>query len=107
MKQEEYIRWLYEKLKTGTYRHGPYTEFYVTEPKLRKIEKARYIDRIVHRWIVDNFLLDTFVSAFINTSYACIKGRGMHMAALDVQKAMQKCERKWKDYYVIKTDVAK
>lgn len=79
----------------------------VYEQYMEYMIKLIIIDRIVHRWIVDNFLLDTFVSAFINTSYACIKGRGMHMAALDVQKAMQKCERKWKDYYVIKTDVAK
>ena len=56
LKQEEYIMWLYEKLKTGTYKHGGYSIFYVTEPKLRKIEKSRYIDRIVHRWVVDNFL---------------------------------------------------
>ena len=49
LKQEEYIMWLYEKLKTGTYKHGGYTVFYVTEPKLRKIEKSKYIDRIVHR----------------------------------------------------------
>ena len=40
LKQEEYIMWLYEKLKTGTYKHGGYAVFYVTEPKLRKIEKS-------------------------------------------------------------------
>ena len=30
LKQEEYIMWLYEKLKTGTYKHSGYTTFYVT-----------------------------------------------------------------------------
>lgn len=39
--------------QTKKYKHGGYTTFYVTEPKLRKIEKSRYIDRIVHRWLVD------------------------------------------------------
>ncbi len=107
LKQEEYIKWLYEKLKTGTYRHGCYTEFYISEPKLRKIEKAKYIDRIVHRWIVDSFLKDNFGKAFINTSYACITGKGMHVAALDVQKAMRICERTWENYYIIKTDVSR
>ena len=57
LKQEEYIMWLYKQLKNGTYKHGGYVEFYVTEPKLRKIEKSRYIDRIVHTWLVENFLL--------------------------------------------------
>ena len=43
LKQEEYIMWLYERLKNGTYRHSGYSEFYVTEPKLRRIEKSKYI----------------------------------------------------------------
>ena len=33
LKQEEYIKWLYEKLKSEEYRHGGYTVFYITEPK--------------------------------------------------------------------------
>ena len=41
LKQEEYIKYLYEKLKDGTYKHGKYTSFYVYEPKKRKIEKSR------------------------------------------------------------------
>ena len=49
LKQEEYIKWLQEQLQKQTYRHGGYTVFYITEPKLRKIEKSKYIDRIVHR----------------------------------------------------------
>ena len=28
LKQEEYIMWLYEKLKSGTYKHSGYTVFY-------------------------------------------------------------------------------
>ena len=107
LKQEEYIMWLYEMLKTGKYKHSGYTEFYVTEPKRRRIEKSRYIDRIVHRWYVDNFLKEYFVKSFINTSYACIENRGMHKACLDVQNAMKHCKRVWNNYYIIKMDVAK
>ena len=107
LKQEEYIKYLYEKLKDGTYRHGNYTVFYVHEPKLRKIQKSNYIDRIVHRWVVDNFLYSTFVNSFINTSYACIRGKGMHNACIDVQKAMQHCRNIWEEYYILKMDVRK
>ena len=67
-------------------KHGGYRIFYITYPKPRKIEASKYIDRIVHRWIVDSFLNRYFVDQFINTSYACIKNRGMHKASLDVQK---------------------
>ena len=107
LKQEEYIMWLYEKLKSGTYKHSGYTIFYVTEPKLRKIEKSIYLDRIVHRWVVDNFLEPYFVPTFISTSYACLKNKGMHKACLDVQNAMQHLERTWKNYYILKMDVRK
>ena len=107
LKQEEYIMWLNEVLKNKTYRHGGYTEFYVTEPKVRKIEKSRYIDRIVHRWVVDNFLEPAFVPQFIPTSYACLKGKGMHRAALYVQDTMKHCQRIWGEYYILKMDIAK
>ena len=107
LKQEEYIMWLYEKLKSRTYKHSGYTIFYVTEPKLRKIEKSIYIDRIVHRWVVDNFLEPYFVSTFISTSYACLKNKGMHKACLDVQNTMKHLSRIWENYYVLKMDVRK
>lgn len=107
LKQEEYIMWLLEQLQSQKYKHGGYTTFYVTEPKLRKIEKSRYIDRIVHRWIVDNFLEPTFVPQFICTSFACLKNKGMHRACLYVQKTMQHCTRIWGEYYILKMDVAK
>ena len=107
LKQEEYIYYLLEVLSNKTYKHGGYEVFYVTEPKLRKIEKSRYIDRVVHRWLVDNFLEPYFVPSFINTSYACIKGRGMHKACLDVQKAMRGCKNKWGNYYILKMDISK
>ena len=107
MKQEEYIMWLYERLYTKTYKHGGYTSFYVTEPKLRKVEASAYIDRIVHRWVVDSFLMNTFVPQFIDTSYACLKDRWMHRAALAVQQGMKKCKKKYGEYYILKMDIAK
>ena len=107
LKQEEYIYYLLDALSNKTYRHGGYSTFYVTEPKLRKIEKSRYIDRIVHRWLVDNFLEPYFVPTFIENSYACIKSRGMHKACLDVQLAMRHCKNKWGSYYILKMDISK
>lgn len=107
LKKEEYIRYLYESLKDGTYRHGGYKVFYVYEPKLRKIEKSKYIDRIVHRFYVDNFLKPYFQTQFIYNSYACIENRGMHKATLDLQKAMKHCKNIWNDYYILKMDVRK
>ncbi len=99
--------WLYEQLKNGTYKHSGYTTFYVTEPKVRLIEKSAYIDRIVHRWYVDNFMKEYFIKSFINTSYACLENRGMHKACINVQNTMKHCKRIWNNYYIIKMDIAK
>ena len=107
LKQEEYILWLLKELKNKTYKHGGYTSFYVTEPKVRKIEKSRYLDRIVHRWLVDNFLAPAFVPQFIPNSYACLKQKGMHRAAIYVQDSMKHCKRIWNEYYILKMDIAK
>ena len=107
LKKEEYIKWLYEQLKNGTYKHGGYTTFYVTEPKLRKIEKSKYIDRIVHRFYVDNFMKPYFGVQFIYNSYACIQNKGMHNVVLDLQKAMRHCKIIWENYYILKMDIRK
>lgn len=107
LKQEEYIMYLYDELKNMTYKHGGYQVFYIHEPKLRKIQKSKYIDRVVHRWVVDSFLYDAFVKSFIRTTYACIKGRGMHVACLEAQKAMKHCKKIWQEYYILKMDVRK
>ena len=107
LKQEEYIMWLYDELKSLKYKHGGYTVFYITEPKLRRIEKSKYIDRIVHRWYVNSFIKTYFVPQFIETSYACLENKGMHKACLDVQKAMKHCKNIWGEYYILKMDIKK
>lgn len=105
LRREEHLNLLYEDLKAGTYEHGKYRSFYVCMPQKRKIETARYIDKIVHRWVVDNFLEKYFVSEFIYTSYAGIKGRGIKAAVLDVQRAMRCCKKKWDNYYILKMNI--
>ena len=107
LKQEEYIMYLYEQLKNRTYKHVQYTVFYVTEPKLRKIERSRYIDRIVHTFYVENFIKPYFLPQFIQTSYACIEKRGMHKCCLDLQQKMKHCKIIWGEYYILKMDIAK
>ena len=105
MKKEENLNWLCEALKASTYEHGPYRTFYVNIPRKRKIESARYIDRIVHRWVVDNFLDKYFMSEFIYTSYAFVKDKSVKIAVLDVQKAMKCCKKNWDNYYILKMDI--
>ncbi len=98
---------LKKELKLGRYKPGAYKSFKVYEPKERTIMAATYRDRVVHQWYVENFIEPYFVPQFIETTYAGIKGRGMHKASKYVQKAMKIAKNKWSEYYILKMDVAK
>ena len=84
---------LEKQLRNGTYRHGKYYTFKIYEPKERTIMASEYKDRVVHQWYVENFIKPYFVSQFINTTYACIEGRGMHKASRDVQTAIKNVKK--------------
>lgn len=104
---ESYLKYILDNLSNGKYKFFGYNLFYVYEPKKRRILAAKFIDRVVHTWYVESFLLPYFAPQFINTSYACIVGKGMHMASKNVQKGMRTCNRKWDNGYCIKFDVKK
>ncbi len=96
-----------KELRSGTYKHGKYHTFQIYEPKERTIMASEYRDRVVHQWYVENFIKPYFVPQFIDTTYACIEGRGMHKASKDVQIAMRRARDKWNRYYILKMDVTK
>ena len=91
---------LQAELQTQTYRPGPYYEFHVYEPKLRKISAAPYRDRVVHHALC-NVIEPIFDPTFIFDSYACRKGKGTH-------KAVDRfTEFSRKNTYVLKCDIKK
>ena len=75
LKQEEYILWLLEELRNKTYKHGGYTSFYVTEPKVRKI-KDKNILWLVHEILyaqkrekgleIGNYTSQMFANIYLN-----------------------------------------
>ena len=97
---EKELYWLQTELQTQTYRPGEYREFYVYEPKLRKISAAPYRDRVVHHALC-NVVEPIFERTFIYDSYACRKGKGTH-------KAVDRfTEFSRKNAYVLKCDIKK
>lgn len=91
---------LQEELQTRTYRPGPYHEFHIYEPKLRKISAAPYRDRVAHHALC-NVIEPIFDRTFIFDSYACRKGKGTHKA---VDRFTAFCR---KSDYVLKCDIKK
>lgn len=70
---------LHKKLVDGSYRHGKYTAFTVSDPKTRHIHKATVEDRVVHR-ILYRALYAYCDSRFISDSFSCREGKGTHRA---------------------------
>lgn len=80
---------LHEMLLNKTYRTSTYEIFKVYEPKEREVYRLPYFpDRIVHHAIM-NIMEPIFVSRFTRDTYSCIKGRGIHAAARQVQKSLK------------------
>ncbi|MDE0426804.1 MAG: reverse transcriptase/maturase family protein [Candidatus Poribacteria bacterium] len=97
---EKEVYRLQTELQTQTYRPGAYHEFYVYEPKLRKISAAPYRDRVVHHALC-NVVEPIFERTFIYDSYACRKGKGTHKAVHRFTAFSRK------NAYVLKCDIKK
>ncbi len=76
---EDNIFDLHCKLKNKTYRHSPYKEFWVNDPKRRHIHKAQVNDRIVHH-LLYKYLYRLYDKSFIFDSYSCRVNKGTHRA---------------------------
>ncbi len=70
---------LHRELRDKKYRHGPYHEFYICDPKPRIIHKSSVRDRLVHHAIY-RILYPFYDRTFIADSYSCRKNKGTHKA---------------------------
>ncbi|MBU2574363.1 MAG: reverse transcriptase/maturase family protein [Elusimicrobia bacterium] len=90
------------ELLDGTYRHGPYREFEVKDPKRRQVKAAPFRDRVVHHALC-NVIEPIFEARFISDSFACRKGKGTFAA-------LERCSglaRRFSGGYVLKADISK
>ena len=101
-RREREILRLQDELQSGTYRHGPYREFTVRDPKKREVKAARFRARVVHHALC-NVIEPIFEARFLPESFACRKGKGS-LAALDACRGEV---RRLPGGYVLKADVSK
>ncbi|NMH83253.1 reverse transcriptase/maturase family protein [Heyndrickxia coagulans] len=94
------------ELLTKKYCIGRYREFYICEPKKRLIMALPFKDRVV-QWAVYQIINPLLDRQFIEQSYACRKGKGVHKASEDLQNAIRKMERTYERPYYLKMDVSK
>ncbi|MFA6278797.1 MAG: reverse transcriptase/maturase family protein [Candidatus Paceibacterota bacterium] len=70
---------LHRELAAGTYKHGGYHHFKISDPKPRDIHKASVRDRLIHHALYRQ-LYPFFDRTFILDSYSCRLNRGTHRA---------------------------
>lgn len=98
MNLENNIYNLLNNIRSKKYRLGQYYAFKIYEPKERIIKALPYIDRIVHQWYVEEFIKPYIIPRLINTTFACLPGRGTHKAVCEVEKQMRKCKREFRQF---------
>jgi len=104
---EENIFLLNEELKNGTYKHGPYSSFFIHDPKQRNIHKALVRDRVLHH-AVFNILNQTLEPTFISNSLSCRIDKGSHKGIDILESMMRKIsQNNHKPCFALKCDVKK
>jgi len=95
---EDNLLRLQQELRDKSYRPGPYTSFYIHDPKRRLISAAPFRDRVVHHTLC-NVIEPPFERSFIADSYANRVGKGTH-------RALDRCQQFARRYcYVLQCDV--
>ena len=93
---------LHKDLVNGTYKHGPYKTFILTDTKKRTISVAQTRDKIVHRLLYD-YLVGQFDKIFIYDAWSCRKKKGLIGAIERTQGNLTK----YRYGYVWRGDIAK
>ena len=97
-----------DALYDETYLPSKYWKFWIYDPKKRLILALPYSDRVIHQWFVEEFIKPYYIPRFITDSYACIPGRGTHVAVDKIQQYMR--HMNWithGHYYILKMDISK
>lgn len=85
---------LYHDLNAGSYQHGGYRMFIVTDNKRRQIAVASVRDRVVHRLLYE-YLVKIYDKTFIYDVWSCRKVKGVLRA---IQRAQDFLNKFNKDY---------
>ncbi len=106
MARERNLVKLWRELKNETYTPSSYIQFKIYEPKERLISAPRIRDKVV-QFSCHMVLRDIYKNVFIDSTYACIDGRGAHRAVDKLQHNMRYIKYKYDDGYILKMDIRK
>ena len=88
------------------YQHSSYIGFYIRDPKVRRIHKAKVQDRVVHHALF-RCLSPIFEPTFISRSFSARIKKGTHKAVKELEIIMRKIEQTHGCCFVLKCDIRK
>ena len=98
---------LHRALADGTYCHGGYRHFKISDPKPRDIHKASVRDRLLHHALY-RMLYPFFDRTFIADSFSCRTGKGTHRAMNRFRAFARKVSKNdTRTCWVLKCDIRK
>ena len=104
---EDNIFCLHEELVAGRWKPDPYIEFYVQDPKLRKIHKASVRDRVLYQAVYAT-LYQIFDKHFIHDSYSSRDKKGTHRGVKRFEGFARKAtENHTRAGFALKCDIRK
>ncbi len=98
---------LHRNLRTKRYRHGPYADFFIQDPKLRHIYKASVRDRVLHHAMFAT-LNPIFEPTYIHYSFSCRIGKGTHKGVEVLAQMLRAVSKNGtQPCYALKCDIRK
>jgi len=104
---EKNIFRLHRELTQKKYKHSPYSDFFIQDPKVRHIRKACVRDRLVHQSIF-TVLTRLFEPRFIHDLYSSRVGKGTHAGVNAVTRMTRKVSKNLtRPCWALKCDIRK
>jgi len=96
---------LCDEILERRYTPKPNICFVVERPVKREVFAADFRDRIIHHFIY-NYISQILERRFINDSYSCRKGKGIHYGVKRADGFVRKCSLNYtRDCYILKLDI--
>ena len=104
---ESNIFCLHRDLISKRYKHGPYDDFFIQDPKLRHIYKASVRDRMLHHAMFAA-LNPIFEPTYIPNSFSCRVGKGTHKGVETLAQMLRAVSKNGTHpCYALKCDIRK
>ena len=102
-----YVYRICNTLTHRKYKVGPYNEFTIYEPKERHIVSQNLEDKIINHLVARFILYPAILPCLLDVNVASRKNMGTNKGLKISYTYQNKCNIKYRDYYVLKCDISK